>query len=125
MSLRWAIGLVLVMLLGSVSAASADTPVGPPRYVPCPGITGDQARYKGPAAPYVCHSAVMDPAGNVVILRQGRSDTGPSAFGMLHALLDHNVSDEAVERVVSSAYPLRAPKNRVRYIAEFRSGAAT
>jgi hypothetical protein len=31
---------------------------------------------------------------NVVILRQGRSDAGPSAFGWLHTLLDHNVEPE-------------------------------
>jgi hypothetical protein len=95
---------------------------GPVR--PCPGVTGDAARYAGPAAAFSCHSAVLDPAGNVVILRQGRSDAGPSAFGMLHALIDHNVSDEVVERVVSSAFPLRAPRQRVRYIAEFRNGIA-
>ena len=115
MSLRWAIVVVTILWSAVVSApaASADTPVGPARYVPCPGATGDAARYAGPAAPYLCHSAVLDPAGNVVILRQGRSDAGPSAFGMLHALIDHNVSDEVVERVVSSAFPLRAPRQRV------------
>jgi hypothetical protein len=126
MSLRRAIAVVTMLWLTVVAAptASADTPVGPARYVPCPGATGDATRYAGPAAPFLCHSAVVDPAGNVVILRQGRSDAGPSAFGMLHALIDHNVSDEVVERVVSSAFPLRAPRQRVRYIAEFRNGTA-
>jgi hypothetical protein len=38
----------------------------------------------------------------------------------LHALQDHNVSDEVIERVVSSAYPIIAPQRRQRYIAEFR-----
>jgi hypothetical protein len=30
------------------------------------------------------------------------------------------VSDTAIERVVSSAYPISAPRGRVRYIAELR-----
>jgi hypothetical protein len=47
----------------------------------------------------------------------------PGAFGYLHTLLDHNVDNHVVERVVSSAYPLSAPKQRVRYIAELRCRA--
>lgn len=101
-------------------AAWADVPVGPAMYVPCPPPTGDARIYQGAAAPFRCHSAVVDPLGNVVVLREGRSDAGPSAFGWLHTLLDHNVADHTVERVVSSAYPLTAPRGRVRYIAELR-----
>lgn len=64
---------------------------------------------------------MRDPLGNVVILRQGRSDaSGPSAFGMLHALLDHNVQDHVVERVISSSYPRTTSRGRLRYSAEFR-----
>ncbi|MDQ4116467.1 MAG: hypothetical protein M3235_05825 [Actinomycetota bacterium] len=55
-----------------------------------------------------------------MVLREGRSDTGPSAFGWLHALIDHNVDDHVIERVVSKAYPLTGPRGRVRYIAELR-----
>lgn len=102
--------------------AHADVPVGPARLVPCPAPTGDPARYQGDKAPYACHSAVVDPLNNTVILRQGRSDgAGPGAFGWLHASLDHNVGDDAIERVVSSAYPITAPNRRFRYIAEFRA----
>lgn len=109
-------------LVSGALVAHADVPVGPPHHVPCPAPTGDPALYQGDKAPYKCHSAVVDPLGQTVVLRQGRSDgAGPGAFGWLHASLDHNVSDEAIERVVSSAYPLTAPKNRYRYIAEFRA----
>ena len=104
-----------------VGTAAADTPVGAAHYVPCPGFTGEGYHYQSfDRAPYRCHSAVIDPLGNVVILRQGRSDAGPSAFGWLHTLFDHNVDDHVVERVVSSAFPLRAPRGRFRYIAELR-----
>lgn len=114
--------LTAVLVLVTVPAvAFADVPVGPARYVSCPGATDDPARYRGVNEPFRCHSAVVDPLGNVVILRQGRSDaSGPSAFGWLHTLQDHNVSDDAVERVVSSAYPISAPERKQRYIAEFR-----
>lgn len=64
----------------------------------------------------------MDPLGNVVILRQGRSDAaGPGAFGRLHAAADHNLDDTAIERTVSSSEPLTAPHGRKRYIANHRA----
>jgi hypothetical protein len=71
--------LVAATLTGG--AAHADVPVGPARLVPCPADTGNSANYPGAKAPYVCHSAVQDPLGNIVILRQGRSmdpDLAPS-----------------------------------------------
>jgi hypothetical protein len=111
---------IIATLALVAGAAHADVPVGPANYVPCPGGTGDGSRYLGPQSPFRCHSAVIDPLGNVVILRQGRSDAGPSAFGWLHALFDHNVGDHVVERVVSSAFPMSAPRGRVRYTAELR-----
>jgi hypothetical protein len=122
MSLNWKrLASVVVVVLTLPGAAPADVPVGPAHYVPCPPPTGELTRYQGGNEPYRCHSAVVDPVDNVVILRQGRSDaSGVSAFGWLHALQDHNVSDEVIERVVSSAYPLSAPQQRRRYIAEFR-----
>src|SRR5206468_1134183 len=79
-------------------------------YVPCPGATGNAQRYLGQSAPYRCHSAVVDPIGDIVVLRQGGFTGTSSAFGYLHTLLDHNVDDHVIERVVSSAYPLTAPK---------------
>jgi hypothetical protein len=115
---------LLATLLATVLAAGpvhADVPLGPARYVPCPGGTGGGPSYQGAVAPYRCYSAVVDPLGNPVILREGRSDgSGAPGFGWLHALYDHNVSDTAIERVVSSAYPISAPRGRVRYIAELR-----
>src|SRR3954447_3233696 len=93
-----AAALALLALPALAVPAAADTPVGPAHYVPCPGITGNAAHYAAvEAAPYRCHSAVVDPLGNTVILRQGRSDAGPSAFGWLHTLFDHNVDDFVVE----------------------------
>lgn len=50
----------------------------------------------------------------------GPSDAGPSAFGWLHALFDHNVDDHVIERVISSSYPRTAPGSRFRYSAELR-----
>lgn len=113
-----AVVLATIGLVALPGSAAADVPVGPAHVVACPPGTDDHYRYSGGLAPYRCHSAVVDPTGRTVILRQGRS--GPSAFGMLHALLDHNVEDHVVERVVSSAFPISAPRGRVRYIAEFR-----
>lgn len=116
-----ALAIVVTALVVMAAPASADTPVGPARYTTCPGFTGDASRYQGVArSGYRCHSAVVDPLGNTVLLRQGRSNAGPSAFGWLHALIDHNVDDHVIERVVSSAYPLTAPRGRIRYIAELR-----
>lgn len=113
-------GLVAATVTGGT--ANADVPVGPARLVPCPADTGKSANYPGAKAPYLCHSAFQDPLGNTVILRQGRSDgSGPSAFGWLHALQDHNVEDHTIEKVVSSATGITAPNRRIRYIAEFRS----
>lgn len=112
-----ATGALILVLAGT---GWADAPVGPARYVPCPPPTGDARLYQGVDAPFRRHSAVVEPLGNVVVLREGRSDAGPRAFGWLHALIDHNVADHTVERVVSSAYPLTAPRGRVRYIAELR-----
>ena len=116
-----ALVLAVAVLAVSAAPAAADVPVGPANHVPCPGITGNKASYQGHArAPYRCHSAVVDPLGNVVILRQGRSDAQPGAFGWLHALFDHNVDEHVIERVVSSARPITGPRNRFRYIAELR-----
>ena len=114
--------MITIALLQDSGRAMAEVPVGPANYVACPGTTGVAARYTGPKAPYRCHSAVKAPNGVVVILRQGVSDgSGANGFGFLHALRDHNVSDHAVERVVSSAFPLTAPRGRVRFIAYFRA----
>jgi hypothetical protein len=102
------VSLTSVGVLAGSGVAVADEPLGPARMVPCPPPTSTPARYTGSLGLYRCHSAVLDPLGNVVILRQGRSDAGPGAFGMLHALVDHNVEDIVIERVVSSAYPRTA-----------------
>lgn len=113
------LAIVAAMVL-CIGTAWADVPIGPAKRVPCPGITGNGARYSGPAAAFQCHSAVVDPVGNIVVLRQGRSNAVESAFGWLHAWLDHNVDDHVIERVVSTSYPRSAPRGRVRYSAELR-----
>ncbi|WP_214406198.1 hypothetical protein [Pseudonocardia lacus] len=76
--------LVLATFLLVAGTAHADVPVGPAHFVPCPGMTGNAQRYLGPSSPYRCHSAVVDPLGNVVVLRQGGFVGTPSAFGYLH-----------------------------------------
>ena len=68
-----AVVLAIIGLAALPGSAKADVPVGPAHYVPCPPPTGDAGRYTGPAAPYICHSAVMDPVGDVIILRRGQS----------------------------------------------------
>ena len=119
---RLLLPLLVLVLVAGAGIADADVPVGPAHYVPCPPPTSDAGRYTGAAAPYICHSAVVDPLGNVVVLRRGQSYAStPSGFGMLHALFDHNVEDHVVERVVSSSYPRTGPQGRVRYSAEFRA----
>lgn len=117
-----AVSIAALVFLTTPGVALA-VPVGPARYVPCPAPTGDPALYRGPSEPYRCHSAVVDPRGEVVILRQGRSNgaAGGRAFGWLHALQDHNVEDEVIERVVSSAYPVTGPDKKWRYTAEFHA----
>jgi hypothetical protein len=65
---------VLMMVMVAIGSAIADVPLGPARPVPCPGGTGGGPTYQGLNEPYRCHSAVVDPLGNTVILRQGRSD---------------------------------------------------
>ncbi|WP_219417033.1 hypothetical protein [Pseudonocardia nigra] len=123
MSVRRIGTLLLAVLLATVmtGAAHADVPLGSAKYALCPGSTEGGPAYTGDKAAYRCYSAVVDPLGNTVILREGRSDgSGASGFGWLHALYDHNVSDTAIERIVSNAYPISAPRGRVRYIAELR-----
>jgi hypothetical protein len=123
--MRRAIIVLLTALVGLASVTgigSADVPVGLARYVACPGVTGEPQRYRGvERAPFRCHSAVRDPIGNVVIIRQGRSNASRSAFGWLHASFDHNVDDHVMERILSSSYPRTAPAGRTRYSAELRA----
>lgn len=118
-----AASIAALVFLTVPSVALADVPIGPARYVPCPAPTGDPALYRGASTPYRCHSAVVDPLGNVVILRTGRSNgaAGKRAFGWLHALQDHNVEDEVIERVVSSTLPRTAPDKKFRYTGVFRA----
>jgi hypothetical protein len=108
----------------AATMAHADTPLGPANHVSCPGTTGDFSKYRGALMPYRCHSAVIDPLGRTVILRQGQSGPeGSGGFGWLHAQQDHNLDYEAIERVISSSNPLevgRGDKRRSRYIADYR-----
>jgi hypothetical protein len=67
----------VLIVLASPATAHADVPVGPARYVPCPPPTGEATQYQGVNEPYRCHSAVVDPLGNVV------PDSQP--FGVLTA----------------------------------------
>lgn len=108
--------LALVAMPG---AGGAEPPAHPPRSVPCPVPTDDPARYPGASAPYRCHSAVVDPVGRIVILREGRTrSTGANAFGRRHVELDRGVTAVVIERVVSSALPVDTVGRRQRYSAD-------
>src|SRR5688500_20037735 len=66
--------LVAVAVIAMTPAvAGAAVPDDGARYAPCPVPTDDPARYEGEHAPFRCHSAVTDPDGLVVILREGRA----------------------------------------------------
>jgi hypothetical protein len=57
--------------------------------------------------------------GHPVGLRQGR--TGEGAFGLLHALVDHNVDEETIATVIAnSAAGIAQGNNRFLYGLEFR-----
>lgn len=63
----------------------------------CPAGT---TSYTGASQPYSCITVYLDGAGNQIGLRQGRSGPENSAFGLLHALIDHNVDQATIGFVV-------------------------
>jgi hypothetical protein len=95
---------------GEADGLSRPTAVGA-----CPaGTTG----YTGTAAPFSCLEVYLDGSGHQVGLRAGR--TGASAFGLLHAQLDHNVEAQTIEAAVGmNAAGIVQPNNRRLYGAEF------
>lgn len=116
------VGLALVAMTPATAAATVPGAVA--RYLPCPVPTDDPARYDGPNAPFRCHSAVADPNGLVVILREGRAAVaGPGPFGRQHAAIDRGVSDEVIARVVSTVQPVDGQQRRLHYIEEIRMGS--
>jgi hypothetical protein len=116
------VGLALVAMTPATAAATVPGAVA--RYLPCPVPTDDPARYDGPNAPFRCHSAVADPNGLVVILREGRAAVaGPGPFGRQHAAIDRGVSDEVIARVVSTVQPVDGQQRRLHYIEEIRIGS--
>ena len=109
----------------TLAVAGAAVPDDVARYVPCPVPTDDPARYEGQHAPFRCHSAVADPNGLVVILREGRAaDEGPGPFGRRHAAIDRGVSDEMIARVVSTVRPSEGEQRRLHYVEEVLAGEA-
>jgi hypothetical protein len=119
---------ILLVLVGMTVAmtpavAGAAVPGGVARYVPCPVPTDDPALYAGPNAPFRGHSAIADPNGLVVILREGRAaSAGPGPFGRQHAAVDRGVDEEVIARVVSNVVPAVGEQRRLRYVAEAREG---
>ena len=90
---------------------------------PCPVPTDDPARYEGANAPFRCRSAITDPNGLVVILREGRAAAdGPGPFGREHAEIDRSVSEEVIARVVNSVQPVDGQQRRLHYVEEVRDG---
>jgi hypothetical protein len=118
---------VLPLLVGiavaMTPAVAGATPGGVARYVPCPVPTDDPARYAGPNAAFRCHSAIADPNGLVVILREGRAAAaGPGPFGRQHAAVDRGVDEEVIARVVSNVVPAVGEQRRLHYVEEVREG---
>jgi hypothetical protein len=115
----FAVLVVVIVALIVAPEAHADMPLGPARYVPCPVPTDDPERYEGENAPFRCRSAVADPDGLVVILREGRAAAaGPGPFGVRHAAVDRGVGEDVIARVVSNARPVPGEQRRLHYIAE-------
>jgi hypothetical protein len=115
------IGVAVVAMTPAVAGATVPDRVA--RYVPCPVPTDDPARYTGPHAPFRCNSAVADPNGLVVILREGRAAAaGPGPFGRQHAAIDRGVSDGVIARVVSNVLPTEGVQRRLHYVEEVRVG---
>ena len=109
----------VVAALLTAPAAHAQTPLGPARHVPCPVPTDDPARYAPANAAFGCRTAVADPDGLVVILREGRpASAGPGPFGIAHAAADRGVGEDLITRVVSSVRPIPGEQRRLHYIAE-------
>ena len=107
-------------------AVAGATPGGIARYVPCPVPTDDPARYAGPNAPFRCHSAITDPNGLVVILREGRAAAaGPGPFGRQHAAVDRGVDEEVIARVVSNVVPAVGEQRRLHYVDDVVVGEET
>jgi hypothetical protein len=112
----------LFVLIG-VAVVALMTPAVAGAAVPCPVPTDDPARYEGANAPFRCHSAITDPNGLVVILREGRpAAAGPGPFGRQHAAIDRGVSDEVIARVVSTVQPAEGQQRRLHYVEEVREG---
>lgn len=87
-----------------------------PRTVgPCPAGT---TAYTGAAAPYSCIEVYLDGSGHQVGLRTGQ--LGTSAFGLLHAQVDHNGEAQTIEAAVQmNAAGIVQPNDRRLYGAEF------
>ena len=114
----FAVLAVLIAALSATPEANAETPLGPAKYVPCPIPTDDPTLYGRDDVAFRCRTAVTDPDGLVVILREGSATAGKSSFGVLHAVIDRGVGEDLIARVVSSVRPVPGPQRRLHYIAE-------
>lgn len=84
---------------------------------PCPkGTTSYNKKY----AAYDCEEVIFDYTHHQVGIRQGRSGSEKSAFGYLHALLDHNVDVDELEAVIPHSTGLSRKNHKYLYGAEFR-----
>lgn len=96
--------------------------VPPVRYI-CPGDS-DSANINNPA--YRCEVGFKDSLGSLIAFRTGRIGTlnwdgamTAGGFGILHAFDKHNISENAIAKVLGHA--IKQPiKNRREYLASFK-----
>lgn len=76
-----------------------------PSRLSCPnGTTG----YTGELQPWSCVAVYRDQSGHDVLLRSGRS--GAAGFGLVHALVDHDLEESLIADAMLTAYCLGLAK---------------
>lgn len=95
------------------SVATLERPAGGSWLLDSPGTPGGGVQARAdvgcaagttsyPQAPaYACLAVFQDQTGEKVVLRQGQS--GASAFGYLHGLIDHGVEEQTIDAVVTGS----------------------
>lgn len=103
---------------GSSASERPAGELGVQQQVPCPAGT---TNYTGAAQPYSCVRVFVDQSGHLVGLRQGRSGSENSAFGLLHLQIDHGLNEHQAELLIQDTPAgLAQGNNRFVYGMTFR-----